>query len=150
LVSNLNHFHLIQTSPGGLARAGELVTPHGTVPTPVFLPVGSQATVKTLSPEELKEIGLPIILANTYHLYLRPGIALIEGMGGLHKFMGWDGAILTDSGGYQIFSLAPLRRVNDGGVIFRSHVDGSEHFITPELAVGFQEAPFGLFSLFKL
>jgi queuine tRNA-ribosyltransferase len=117
-----------------------LVTLHGTVPTPVFLPVGSQATVKTLTPEELKEIGLPIILANTYHLYLRPGIAVIEKLGGLHKFMAWDRAILTDSGGYQIFSLAPLRKVSDDGVVFRSHIDGSEHFIIPELVIQFQEA----------
>ena len=109
------------------------------MPTPVFLPVGSQATVKTLTPDELREIGVPMILANTYHLYLRPGITTIEKMGGLHKFMAWDGAILTDSGGYQIFSLAPLRQVNDDGVIFRSHIDGSEHFITPELVMKFQE-----------
>jgi len=109
------------------------------VPTPVFLPVGSQAAVKTLTPDELKEIGMPIILANTYHLYLRPGISAIEKAGGLHRFMAWDGAILTDSGGYQVFSLAPLRKVNDEGVIFRSHIDGSKHFITPELAIQFQE-----------
>jgi len=140
LVSNLNDFRLIQTCPHSLARTGELVTLHGTVPTPVFLPVGSQATVKTLTPEELKEIGLPIILANTYHLYLRPGIAVIEKLGGLHKFMAWDRAILTDSGGYQIFSLAPLRKVSDDGVVFRSHIDGSEHFIIPELVIQFQEA----------
>jgi queuine tRNA-ribosyltransferase len=138
LVKNLNHFNLMQTD--GLARAGELITPHGTVPTPVFLPVGSQATVKTLTPEELREIGLPMILANTYHLYLRPGINVVEKMGGLHKFMAWDGAILTDSGGYQVFSLAPLRKVSDEGVAFRSHIDGSEHFITPERAIQFQEA----------
>ncbi len=130
---------MIQTCPNTLARAGELITSHGTVPTPVFLPVGSQATVKTLTPDELKKIGVPMILANTYHLYLRPGITTIEKMGGLHKFMGWDGAVLTDSGGYQIFSLAPLRQVSDDGVIFRSHIDGSEHFITPELVIQFQE-----------
>ena len=139
MANNLSDFHLTQTCPTSLARAGELITPHGTVLTPVFLPVGSQATVKTLTPDELKEIGVPIILANTYHLYLRPGIAVIEKMGGLHKFMAWDGAILTDSGGYQIFSLAPLRKVSDDGVIFRSHIDGSEHFITPELVIQFQE-----------
>jgi len=102
--------------------------------------VGSQGTVKTLIPEELKDIGVPMILANTYHLYLRPGITVIEKMGGLHKFMAWDRAILTDSGGYQVFSLAPLRRVSNNGVIFRSHIDGSEHLITPELAIQFQEA----------
>jgi len=133
-------FRLIQTCPDGKARAGELITPHGSVPTPVFLPVGSQATVKTLTPEELKEINIPMILANTYHLYLRPGISVIEKMGGLHKFMAWDRPILTDSGGYQIFSLAALRRVSDEGVLFRSHIDGSEHFITPELTIQFQEA----------
>jgi queuine tRNA-ribosyltransferase len=133
-----NHFHLIKTCNG--ARAGELMTSHGTVPTPVFLPVGSQATVKTLTPEEVRGIGFGMVLANTYHLYLRPGIDIIERMGGLHKFMAWDGAILTDSGGYQVFSLAPLTRINDEGVTFRSHIDGSEHFLTPELAVRYQEA----------
>jgi len=135
-----NDFRLIQTCPHSKARAAELITPHGIVPTPAFLPVGSQATVKTLTPEELRDIEIPMVLANTYHLYLRPGISIIEKMGGLHKFMAWDRAILTDSGGYQIFSLAPLRRVNDEGVIFRSHIDGSEHLITPELAIQFQEA----------
>jgi len=108
---DLNTFHLVKTCPESKARAGELVTPHGTVATPVFLPVGSQATVKTLTPGEVKNIGMAMVLVNTYHLYLRPGIDVIQKMGGLHKFMGWDGAILTDSGGYQIFSLASLRRV---------------------------------------
>ena len=130
---------MIQTCPGTQARAGELFTRHGVVPTPVFLPVGSQGTVKTLTPADLKDIGLPMILANTYHLYLRPGVDVIERMGGLHKFMGWDGAILTDSGGYQVFSLARLCQVSDRGVTFRSHIDGSQHRITPELAVQFQE-----------
>ena len=116
-----------------------MVTPHGTVPTPVFLPVGSQGTVKTLTPAEIQELGISMILANTYHLYLRPGMEIIERMGGLHKYMSWDGAILTDSGGYQIFSLARLRRVSDEGVVFRSHIDGSEHLITPELAIKYQE-----------
>ncbi|MFC2071936.1 tRNA guanosine(34) transglycosylase Tgt [Chloroflexota bacterium] len=139
-MNSSNIFHLIKTCPDSKARAGELITGHGVVPTPVFLPVASQGTVKTLTPEEIKGIGIAIILANTYHLYLRPGIPVIEKMGGLHKFMGWDRAILTDSGGYQIFSLAPLRRVSDQGVIFRSHIDGSEHLITPELAIQFQEA----------
>jgi len=139
-MNNLNTFHLIKTCPESKARAGELITPHGVVPTPVFLPVASQGTVKTLTPEEVKGIGITMVLANTYHLYLRPGIDVIAGMGGLHKFMAWDKAVLTDSGGYQIFSLAPLRRVNDEGVVFRSHIDGSEHLITPELAVQFQEA----------
>jgi len=135
---DINDFRLINSVSG--ARAGELITSHGTVPTPVFLPVGSQGTVKTLTPEEVRDIGLRMVLANTYHLYLRPGIEVVAKMGGLHKFMAWDGAILTDSGGYQIFSLAPLRRVSDEGVTFRSHIDGSEHFITPELIIQFQEA----------
>ncbi|MDD5127942.1 MAG: tRNA guanosine(34) transglycosylase Tgt [Dehalococcoidales bacterium] len=126
-------------SPHG-ARAGELVTPHGMVPTPVFMPVGSQATVKTLAPDDLRAIGAKMVLANNYHLYLRPGIEVIEKMGGLHKFMGWDGAILTDSGGYQVFSLSPLRRITDEGVSFRSHIDGREHFLSPELAVQYQES----------
>ena len=133
-------FKLVQTCPDSKARTGELVTPHGMVPTPVFLPVGSQGAVKTLTPEEVKALDIAMVLANTYHLYLRPGIAVIEGMGGLHKFMAWDRAILTDSGGYQIFSLASLRRVSDEGVLFRSHIDGSEHFITPELIIQFQES----------
>ncbi|MFC1928202.1 tRNA guanosine(34) transglycosylase Tgt [Chloroflexota bacterium] len=137
---NLDSFRLLKTCSDNKARAGELITSHGVVPTPVFLPVASQGTVKTLTPEEVKSIGIDMVLANTYHLYLRPGIIAIEKVGGLHKFMGWDGAILTDSGGYQIFSLAALRRVSDEGVVFRSHIDGSQHLITPELAIQFQEA----------
>jgi len=133
-------FNLIKTSSGTKARAGELLTGHGVVQTPLFLPVGSQATVKTLTPQELKDIGMKMLLANTYHLYLRPGVFIIKELGGLHTFMGWDGAILTDSGGYQIFSLASLNKVTDEGVTFRSHIDGSRHFITPELAIEFQEA----------
>jgi len=125
-------------SDGG-ARAGEMVTPHGVIPTPVFMPVGSQATVKTLTPEEVRESGFHLILANTYHLYLRQGVEVIEQFGGLHRFMNWDGALLTDSGGYQIFSLAPLCKIDDEGVWFRSHIDGSEHYFTPELAVACQE-----------
>jgi queuine tRNA-ribosyltransferase len=131
------HFRLIKTCNGG--RAGQLVTAHGTIATPVFLPVGSQATVKTLAAPEVRGLGFDMLLANTYHLYLRPGIEVIHEMGGLHRFMAWDGAILTDSGGYQVFSLAPLRHLSDDGVTFRSHIDGSEHFITPELAVTYQE-----------
>lgn len=139
-MNNVNKFHLIKTGPDSQARAGELITPHGVVPTPVFLPVASQATVKTLTPEEVKGMGFAMVLANTYHLYLRPGTTVIEKMEGLHRFMAWDRAILTDSGGYQIFSLAPLRRVNDEGVTFRSHIDGSQHLLTPELAIQLQEA----------
>ncbi|MDD5082025.1 MAG: tRNA guanosine(34) transglycosylase Tgt [Dehalococcoidales bacterium] len=134
------HFRLIKTCPESQARAGELITPHGLVMTPAFLPVGSQGAVKTLTPEEVRVVGAGMLLANTYHLYLRPGIATIEKMGGLHKFMGWDGAILTDSGGYQVFSLASLRQVGDEGVVFQSHIDGSRHFLTPESVVQFQEA----------
>jgi queuine tRNA-ribosyltransferase len=135
-----NSFRLLKTGPNTQARLGELATRHGVVTTPVFLPVASQGTVKTLTPEEVKNIGFDMVLANTYHLYLRPGIPVIEKMGGLHRFMAWDKAILTDSGGYQIFSLAALRQVSDDGVLFRSHIDGSEHLITPELAIQFQEA----------
>ncbi len=140
VMNSSSPFRLIKTCPDSNARAGELVTPHGVVPTPVFLPVASQGTIKTLTPEEVKEIGIAMVLANTYHLYLRPGIDVIEKVGGLHKFMGWDGAILTDSGGYQIFSLARLRQLSDQGVVFRSHIDGSEHLITPELAIQYQES----------
>ncbi|MFC2033059.1 tRNA guanosine(34) transglycosylase Tgt [Chloroflexota bacterium] len=133
-------FNLIKTCSDSNARTGELVTSHGLVPTPVFLPVGSQATVKALTPEDIKGIGFNMVLANAYHLYLRPGIKVTEKLGGLHRFMGWDGAILTDSGGYQVFSLSPLCRISDEGVTFRSHIDGSEHFLTPELAIKYQEA----------
>ncbi|MFC2006691.1 tRNA guanosine(34) transglycosylase Tgt [Chloroflexota bacterium] len=137
---NVNHFRLIKTCPISKARAGELQTSHGVVPTPVFLPVATQGTIKTLTPEEVKGIEVTMVLANTYHLYLRPGISAIEKMGGLHRFMSWDRAILTDSGGYQVFSLAPLRLVSDEGVIFRSHIDGSKHRFTPELAIQLQES----------
>ena len=139
LVNGFNSFRLIQSCPHTKARAGELLTPHGVVLTPVFLPVASQGAIKTLTPEEVKAVGTSMVLVNTYHLYLRPGIGVIDKLGGLHKFMGWDRALLTDSGGYQIFSLAPLRRVDDEGVNFRSHIDGSEHYITPELVIQFQE-----------
>jgi queuine tRNA-ribosyltransferase len=131
------HFRLSKVC--GSARAGELYTSHGKILTPVFLPVGSQATVRTLTPQDIKEVGFNMVLANTYHLYLRPGIDVIEKLGGLHRFMAWDGAILTDSGGYQVFSLAPFCKITDEGVTFRSHIDGSEHFLTPELAVQYQE-----------
>jgi len=136
----VHSFRLIKTSPRTKARAGELTTPHGKASTPIFLPVGSQGAVKTLTPQEVKELGYKMLLANTYHLYLRPGIEVIEKAGGLHNFMGWEGAILTDSGGYQVFSLSPLRKVSDDGVTFRSHIDGSQHHITPELAIQYQES----------
>jgi len=114
-------------------------TLHGDIPTPVFAPVGTQATVKTLTPDELLDLDAPLILANTYHLYLRPGADVIARLGGLHSFMGWSGPILTDSGGFQVFSLESLRKVSDDGVVFRSHIDGSEHFFSPEKAVAIQE-----------
>ena len=131
-------FKVIKSCVNTQARLGEISTYHGVVPTPVFLPVGSQGTVKTLIPEELKDIGVTMVLGNAYHLYLRPGIDNIERLGGLHQFMSWDGPILTDSGGYQIFSLARLCQVTDNGVIFRSHIDGSEQRLTPEFAVEIQ------------
>ena len=134
----MNEFSFALEKPGA-ARAGALTTPHAMVETPCFMPVGSQATVKTLTPDELKGLGYNLILANNYHLYLRPGTDVIAGYGGLHKFMGWDGALLTDSGGYQVFSLSPLRKMSDEGVTFRSHIDGSEHFFSPELAIKYQE-----------
>jgi queuine tRNA-ribosyltransferase len=134
-----NWFNLLKTDRNSRARQGELITPHGTISTPIFMPVGSQATVKSITPEHLKEIGIKMILANTYHLYLRPGVDIVKKMGGLHRFMDWDRAILTDSGGFQIFSLSHLRNIREEGVRFRSHIDGSEHFITPELDIQFQE-----------
>ncbi|NDY43177.1 tRNA guanosine(34) transglycosylase Tgt [Dissulfurirhabdus thermomarina] len=122
------------------ARAGRLHTVHGEVPTPAFMPVGTQATVKSLTPEDLHGLGARILLGNTYHLYLRPGHERIRRLGGLHRFMGWDGPILTDSGGFQVYSLAALARIEEEGAVFRSHVDGSLHRLTPELAVEVQEA----------
>lgn len=122
------------------ARTGLLTTPHGVINTPVFMPVGTQATVKTMAPEELKEMGARIILGNTYHLYMRPGHKLVEKAGGLHRFMNWDRSILTDSGGFQVFSLADLRDISEEGVHFRSHIDGSRHFISPEKAVEIQNS----------
>jgi queuine tRNA-ribosyltransferase len=130
-------FDLLATE--GHARAGLLQTPHGEIPTPVFMPVGTQATVKAVSPRDLEDLGAAIILANAYHLYLRPGDDRIARLGGLHAFMGWDGPILTDSGGYQVFSLAKRRRIDADGVTFRSHIDGSEHRFTPEKAIAIQE-----------
>jgi len=132
-------FELIRKDPHSGARAGLMRTPHGEVPTPVFMPVGTQATVKAVSPKELEELGATLILANAYHLYLRPGAEVIAKLGGLHRFMAWEGPILTDSGGFQVFSLEALRRVDDEGVLFRSHLDGSEHFFTPEKAIELQE-----------
>jgi len=130
-------FEVSKTDPTG-ARRGRLTTPHGTVETPFFMPVGTQASVKALTQEALEELGAEIILANTYHLYLRPGHELVRKLGGLHQFMSWPRAILTDSGGYQVFSLSALRKMTDEGVRFRSHLDGSEHLLTPEKAVEIQ------------
>jgi len=123
----------------GRARAGRFVTPHGTLLTPVFAPVGTQATVKMLTPAQVEEAGATLILANTYHLYLRPGDERIRRLGGLHRFMNWPHPILTDSGGFQVFSLAATRRVDDDGVTFKSHIDGSLHRFTPEKAIAIQE-----------
>ncbi len=133
-------FQLLQAAGSAGPRWGEMRTPHGVVETPVFIPVGTQATVKTLTPEELKALGVSLILSNVYHLFLRPGVEVIAGLGGLHRFMNWPGPLLSDSGGYQILSLAPLRRVREDGVLFRSHLNGSQHFLTPEQVVGLQEA----------
>ncbi|MDA8217557.1 MAG: tRNA guanosine(34) transglycosylase Tgt [Dehalococcoidales bacterium] len=121
------------------ARAGVLKTPHGEALTPLFMPVGTQATVKSLDPRDLAAINAPVVLANTYHLYLRPGADVVAKLGGLHRFMAWDGPILTDSGGFQVFSLGHLRRIDDNGVVFRSHIDGSEHDFTPEKSMAVQE-----------
>jgi queuine tRNA-ribosyltransferase len=132
------NFTLLKTS--GQARRGRLETAHGTIETPVFMPVGTQATVKTLAPRDLVDLDVKILLGNTYHLYLRPGHELIERLGGLHAFMGWRGPILTDSGGYQVFSHSELRKINDQGVRFKSYLDGSDHVLTPEKSIEIQRA----------
>ncbi|MCF8039777.1 MAG: tRNA guanosine(34) transglycosylase Tgt [Desulfohalobiaceae bacterium] len=135
--SPVGHFRL--KANDGAARRGELTTARGTIQTPVFMPVGTQGCVKSLSPQDLEELGAEIILGNTYHLFLRPGDELIAGQGGLHRFSGWQRPILTDSGGYQVFSLAALRRVTGSGVEFRSHLNGSRHFFSPEKVVAIQK-----------
>ena len=122
------------------ARAGIIHTPHGSYPTPLFMPVGTQASVKGVSPDELRDLGAGIILGNTYHLFLRPGAELIKEAGGLHKFMNWDRAILTDSGGFQVFSLGELRKITEDGVMFRSHIDGSKKYLSPEMSMDVQMA----------
>jgi queuine tRNA-ribosyltransferase len=132
-------FEVLKSDPTG-ARLGRLTTPHGVVDTPAFMPVGTAGTVKGLTQQALGDLGVQILLGNTYHLYLRPGHERIRRLGGLHRFMSWPGAILTDSGGFQVFSLADLRKVTDDGVIFRSHLDGSEHSLTPEKSVEVQQA----------
>jgi len=123
----------------GRARAGVFHTPHGDLETPVFAPVGTQATVKTLTPAQLEELGASLVLANTYHLYLRPGDELVAELGGLHEFMQWPSPLLTDSGGFQVFSLAQTRKIDDDGVTFKSHIDGSSHLFTPEKSIQIQE-----------
>lgn len=133
-------FEILAQDPSSRARVGRITTPHGTLETPVFMPVGTAATVKAMTQQMLEELGVEILLANTYHLYLRPGEEAIRELGGLHRFMSWPRAILTDSGGFQVFSLNSLRKISDEGVLFRSHLDGSPHFLTPEKAVEIQAA----------
>lgn len=133
-------FEVLHSCSYSRARAGRIETPHGIVDTPVFMPVGTLGSVKAVGPDDLEKIGAGMILANTYHLYLRPGYEIIRDMGGLHRFMGWPRPILTDSGGFQIYSLAKLRKITEDGVVFRSHIDGSEHLISPEMAMEIQEA----------
>ena len=134
-----DHFQLLKTDPATAARRGRLRTRHGTIETPIFMPVGTQGTVKAVTPAHLREIGAQIILGNTYHLSLRPGSELIRDLGGLHQFMGWDGPILTDSGGFQVFSLAKLRDIRESGVAFQSHLDGAKHLLGPREVMAIQQ-----------
>src|SRR5918995_5269445 len=136
----VNPFTLIKKDSGSEARLGRLVTAHGAIETPCFMPVGTQGTVKAVLPRDLKEMGCQILLGNTYHLHVRPGAELIQELGGLHKFMGWDRPILTDSGGYQVFSLGAMRKLSEEGVRFQSQLDGSYHQLTPEKVVEIQES----------
>src|SRR3954454_6310921 len=136
--SPVGTFDLLGTDPHSKARRGRLVTAHGIIETPVFMPVGTQATVKCCSPDELKEFGAQIVLGNTYHLFVRPGMEVMSHFGGLHRFMAWDGPILTDSGGFQVFSLARLRKVTEEGVHFQNHVDGSPMFLGPRESMEIQ------------
>ncbi|MCX6955655.1 MAG: tRNA guanosine(34) transglycosylase Tgt, partial [Verrucomicrobia bacterium] len=131
-----DHFQLLKTDTVTAARRARLRTRHGVIETPIFMPVGTQGTVKSLTPAHLREIGSQIILGNTYHLNLRPGSELVAELGGLHQFMGWDGPILTDSGGFQVFSLAKLRDIRDDGVAFQSHLDGKKLFLGPKEVMG--------------
>lgn len=133
-------YELVKKDERTGARAGIIHTPHGSFPTPIFMPVGTQASVKGVSPDELRDLGAGIILSNTYHLFLRPGMDLIREAGGLHKFMHWDRAILTDSGGFQVFSLGDLRKITEEGVTFHSHIDGSKKFLSPEVSMEVQMA----------
>src|SRR6266700_6577612 len=132
-------FELIATDSSSKARRGRLTTAHGLIETPAFIPVGTQGTVKAVSPRELRELDAQIILGNTYHLFVRPGLDVIRKFGGLHRFMNWDGPILTDSGGYQVFSLAKLREIRDDGVAFQSHLDGAKLFLVPREVMGIQQ-----------
>lgn len=134
------HFAVLKKDATTRARLGRLTTAHGVIETPAFMPVGTQGTVKGMLPRDLKEIGCQILLGNTYHLYLRPGAETIRELGGLHRFMGWDRPILTDSGGYQVFSLGAMRKISEEGARFQSHLDGSYHLLTPESVVDIQEA----------
>ena len=131
-------FELLEKDASSKARRGRLTTAHGVIETPAFMPVGTQGSVKAVSPRELRELKAQIILGNTYHLFVRPGLEVIRHFGGLHRFMNWDGPILTDSGGYQIFSLAKLRKITDEGVAFQNHLDGTPTFISPEIAMEIQ------------
>ena len=133
-------YELIKTDKKTRARRGRVTTPHGVIQTPVFMPVGTAATVKAMRPEEVREMGAEIILSNTYHLYLRPGHETVKAAGGLHKFMNWDRPILTDSGGFQVFSLGAMRKIREEGVEFRSHIDGSKHMLSPEKSMEIQNA----------
>lgn len=137
IISAMFQFQI--TARNNRARTGRFITPHGDLVTPVFAPVGTQATVKTLTPEHLKDINASLVLSNTYHLYLRPGDELVRDMGGLHKFMQWHRPMLTDSGGFQVFSLAQTRKIDEDGVTFKSHIDGSTHRFTPEKSIQIQE-----------
>ncbi len=139
-MKNAVSYELIKEDKKTKARRGRVTTPHGVIETPVFMPVGTQATVKAMRPEQVKEMGAEIILSNTYHLYLRPGHEVIKEAGGLHKFMNWDKPILTDSGGFQVFSLGKLRKITEEGVKFSSHIDGSKHMLSPEKAIEIQNA----------
>jgi queuine tRNA-ribosyltransferase len=137
---SVTNFKILHQDASCGARLGRLTTAHGEIETPIFMPVGTNATVKAMTPEDLLAIRARIILSNTYHLYLRPGHRLVEKLGGLHRFMNWNGPILTDSGGFQVFSLGELRKISEEGVKFQSHLDGSYHFLSPELAMEIQEA----------
>lgn len=134
------HYKLVQQDKSSAARLGKITTNHGSFETPVFMPVGTQATVKSMTPEELQSMGAKIILSNTYHLFLRPGEDLVAEAGGLHRFMNWSGSILTDSGGFQVFSLDKLRKISEEGVAFKSHIDGKALFLSPEKAIQIQNA----------